>query len=76
LKYLYNFAYPEKKPISSNEEREEIKREINDGEINEEKSLEKPQVEDLKEIEKESDIKNNAPNENIQSQSTNDSINH
>lgn len=76
MKYLYNFAYPEKKPISSNEEREEIKREINDGEINEEKSLEKPQVEDLKEIEKESDIKNNAPNENIQSQSTNDSINH
>lgn len=67
MKYLYNFAYPEKKPTpSNNEEKEEIKGEINDEEINEEKSEERIHIEDLKGIEKESSSKNNVTDENIQ----------
>lgn len=49
MKYLYNFAYPERKPNTATpEENTEPKGEINDGEIKEEKAVEKPQIEEIK----------------------------
>lgn len=61
LKYLYNYAYPERKPTKAIvEENQDKKNEINDGEIKEEKisSEETPQLKEkvAPEVEKEEEM--------------------
>ena len=73
LKYLYNFAYPERKPSTVNpEESDEPKGEINDLEIKEEKAVEKPQVEEIKAQEQTNSVNTSENSENKESLTTNE----
>jgi hypothetical protein len=57
---LYNYAYPERKPLATNTEINiEPKGEINDGEINEEQLVEKIQIEEIKSIEENNNLSSN-----------------
>jgi len=69
---LYNYAYPERKPLSTNTEINiEPKGEINDGEIKEEQLVEKIQIEEIKSIEENNNLSSNGKIENADNTSTN-----